>query len=161
MNHSLTLKDRAGKMKYIDKAYADRIDAFCIELLSISEHYFGREVSGSFLHKNMPSNNNVRRLATQFGVLNNLLASLAEVGQAGQVAVSRGYEALTRGEIADPIPLSKPRSPSEFFRRDFLRGLFNAVRVRNESGKMVSFQLGGLWFRSDDDPPRLDMRIPE
>lgn len=154
-------------MTHKDRAYIERLDKLCAELVAIADHYYGKEVVGSQYAKRFSAgkgnSKNRKGLAIQFGILAHLLSAMGEISPVGLDQLAAGVGAMMKeGKLCQPMKLTVPRSPSEFFRRDLLRGLFNAIAVRDEAtGSMQSFGLGSLWFKADDDAPRLDMELPE
>lgn len=139
-----------------EQAYADRIEMLCVELLSIAEHYFGDDVIGTGMQNKFSGNRNVKRIAVQIAILNNTFQALSDIAGIGLQQCEAGAASIAEGGIAAPMALSMPKTEAESFRRSILRGLFNAIRVRMPNKTMQSLRLGTLWFRSKDDPPRID-----
>lgn len=149
------------------QALNDRVEAVCIELLSVAESYFGGEVVGSAYGKSIaripegPASRNQKRIATQLAILNNIFQVMLDIGDVGQSQCECAAAAIIHGNVTGANKLTVPKTPAELFRRDVLRGLFNAVRVRMPDKTMQSMRLGVLWFKSPDDLPMRNPEIPE
>lgn len=94
-------------------------------------------------------------IAKELYVLHMLFDILKQIADPAMEQIRNGLEAMKKQELAQPVKLALPLSRYEYFRRQLLKSLFDAVKVLGTDGERHDLNLGYIWFASPDDAPIL------
>lgn len=104
------------------------------------------------------STKGAQNLASELYILHGFLEMISEVTGPAMDMVRQLLQDLKTESLPKPKKLRVPRTRYADMRRDFLRGLLNAIRPKGEKTReRVDLRLGDVLFVSDDDKERIDI----
>lgn len=95
-----------------------------------------------------------QNLASELYILHSFLEMLSNITAPSMEVVRQLLQDLKTESLPKPKRLRVPKTNYADLRRDFLKGLFNAIRPKGETRARVDLRLGDVLFISDDDYPK-------